>query len=228
MLNDLAPVCAIDGPSGSGKGAVCQRVALAKGWGYLDSGALYRAFALHAVESEIRIDQVEKLQVLSENFEFSCKPNADGEAFVYHGDRDVSHEIRADEIGKFASQYAAIPEVRQGLLGVQHELRRWPGLIADGRDMGTTVFPDALLKIYLDASAEIRAQRRYNQLKQKGFSVNLRDLLLDMAERDKRDSKRSVSPLSTASDAVVVDTSHQSIEQVVEHVLAELGARLDG
>lgn len=216
----LPPVLAIDGPSGSGKGTISRRVAEALGWHMLDSGALYRLLAHAAFLAGVPIDDARRLGSLARGLKvhFQQTP-AGGERILLDGE-DVTRAIRTEECGARASQLAVLPEVRAGLQALQRGFRKPPGLVADGRDMGTTIFPDALLKIFLTASAAERAQRRYNQLKEKGFDANLHALLRDIAARDERDQSRSISPLRPAADAVLVDTTGRSIQQVVEEVMS--------
>ena len=207
-----APVIAIDGPSASGKGAVASRVAEALGFHYLESGALYRLVALRALQT-------------GEDGEGQLAGIAAGMAVTFRrgsivlDKQDVTDEIRSEAVGNKASEVARHPTVRQALLKRQRALREPPGLVADGRDMGTIVFPDAALKVFLTASPEVRAERRYKQLIDKGIAANLRSLSRDLAERDERDKKRSVAPLVPAPDSQVLDSSALSIDQVVEQVL---------
>ncbi|MGY8791099.1 MAG: (d)CMP kinase [Pseudomonadales bacterium] len=212
-----APVITIDGPSGTGRGTIAQKLANSLGWHFLDSGALYRIVAVGAEISGI-LDLVGLSKVmdvtLSEQFEGSISLNGE----------EVSGKVRLEETAEKASLVAVIPEVRKALLNRQLNFRQLPGLVADGRDMGTVVFPDAGLKFYLTASPEERAQRRYKQLINKGVSVNLRALLQDIASRDERDANRKASPLKPADDAVVIDTTSLTIEQVLNKVLAEVRA----
>ena len=208
------PVIAIDGPTASGKGTVAQRVAAALGWHYLDSGALYRLVALRALESGVDAGDASGLADLAGR----VRPRFDGGRVQLDG-RDVSDEIRREEVGAMASRIAVHPALRAALLELQRGFRRPPGLVADGRDMGTVVFPDAQLKVYLTASREARAERRHKQLSEKGFSSNIADLLRDLQVRDERDIQRSAAPLRPAEDAIQLDTSRLSIEEVVAQVL---------
>jgi CMP/dCMP kinase len=207
-----APVIAIDGPSASGKGAVASRVAEALGFHYLESGALYRLVALRALQSAK--DGEAHLAELAAGM-----PVAFRRGVILVDKQDVTEEIRSEAVGNKASEVARHPSVRQALLKRQRAFRQPPGLVADGRDMGTIVFPDAALKVFLTASPEVRAERRYKQLIDKGIAANLRSLSRDLAERDERDRKRSVAPLVPASDSQVLDSSALSIDQVVEQVL---------
>jgi cytidylate kinase len=206
-MNDV-PVIAVDGPGGTGKGTLCVALAVELGWHFLDSGALYRAVALLAAEGGIALDNRAALARLAGGVEIRFQPDPDtGESRTFLGDRDVSAGIRTEECGNAASRLAAWPEVRGALLARQRAFRQRPGLVADGRDMGTVVFPDARLKLFLTASPSARAERRYKQLIGKGINVSLPRLSADIAERDKRDQERAVSPLKPAPDAVVIDTT---------------------
>ena len=213
------PVIAIDGPSGSGKGTIARRVARALDWHLLDSGALYRLVALTATGTGQTDASEEVLAKLASDLEVRFEADENGEERVWLGDSDVSSELRTEECGQLASYVAALPAVRDSLLGLQKGFRTAPGLVADGRDMGTQVFADAALKVFLTASPEERAKRRYKQLSDKGIDVSLAAVSRDIADRDKRDSERSVAPLRPAEDARIVDSSAQSIEAVTETVL---------
>ena len=214
MNREAVPVVTIDGPSGSGKGTVALRVSRELRWHHLDSGALYRALALHATRLEVSLDDEPGLAELAQSLPLVF---ADGHA-VLDG-VDVENEIRSESSGARASRVAPLPAVREALLGWQRSCAMPPGLVADGRDMGTVVFPDADCKIFLTASVEERAQRRFNQLREKGFDVNIHRLFEEITERDRRDAGRRVSPLRPAEDAVLLDTTELTIEQVVEAVL---------
>jgi CMP/dCMP kinase len=215
-----APVLAVDGPGGAGKGTLCRRVAERLGWRLLDSGALYRLVAVAAAEAEAALDDEARLVALARDLPASFA----GER-VYLGDRDVTDEIRSEACGDRASRVASLPSVRTALIGLQRSFRRPPGLVADGRDMGTVIFPDAELKVFLTASADERAMRRYKQLKEKGFDVNLRGLSEEVAARDRRDAERAVAPLRPAPDARVIDSTAMAIDEVVAAVLEELRRR---
>ena len=217
---NMPPVLAIDGPSGSGKGTVCRSVATALGWHHLDSGALYRVLAWASHNAGITSSEPRKLQSLASSLQIEFRRPASGEERVMLDGRDITESVRAEESGNRASELAVIPQVREGLKALQRSFRKAPGLVADGRDMGTVIFPDADLKIFLTANAEERAKRRYNQLKEKGLDANLPALFRDIAARDARDQNRVVSPLKPAPEAVVLDTTHLDIEQVVAEVLA--------
>lgn len=222
-LSALAPVLTIDGPGGSGKGTVSIRVAQELGWHYLDSGALYRLLGLAARKAGISTADEAALLPLIDSMQISFGPE---EGAVWLDGEEVSAELRQESGGALASEVAVHPAVRRGLLARQQSFRRMPGLVADGRDMGTVVFPDARVKVFLTASAEERANRRYKQLIDKGIDVNLSDLFLDIQARDERDTNRSISPLKPADDAVLVDTTGIGIEQVVAHVLDVVRQRL--
>lgn len=222
MAQDI-PVITIDGPSGTGKGTISQRVADVLGWHLLDSGALYRIVAVGADRKHININNINELCEFAASMKVTFSSAFQG-SITLDG-TEISATVRLEETAEAASIVAAIPEVRQVLLQRQRDFRRLPGLVADGRDMGTVVFPDAGLKIYLTATPEERAQRRYKQLINKGVSVNLRALLQDIASRDERDATRAVSPLMPAQDAVVIDTTTLTIEQVLDTVLNEVRTR---
>ncbi|MDO9218743.1 MAG: (d)CMP kinase, partial [Lacisediminimonas sp.] len=209
------PVIAIDGPTASGKGTVSQRVAQHLGFHYLDSGALYRLAALCALRAGTDLADEASVAALASGMKIRF---VDGQVLL--GSEDVSTAIRAEEVGNSASRIAAHPAVRTALVALQLGFRCAPGLVADGRDMGTVIFPDAGLKVFLTASAQARAQRRYKQLIDKGFPANMLDLLKDLNERDARDSNRAASPLRPAEGAHLLDTSDMTAEQAVAQVLA--------
>lgn len=219
MSENRSPVITVDGPSGSGKGTISRRVAASLGWHLLDSGALYRLLAHAAALENIPESKAETLGQLARGMRVGFTQTADGREQIQLNGQDVTVAVRSEACGNRASELAAIPEVRAGLKDQQRRFRRDPGLVADGRDMGTVIFPDADLKIFLTASAEERAQRRYKQLKQKGLNANLRALFRDITARDERDQKRAASPLRAAADAVRVDTTHLSVGEVVAEVL---------
>lgn len=227
-MNDV-PVITIDGPSGTGKGTISARLAARLGWHLLDSGALYRLTALAAERAGIDFSDDAALGRIATEMEVDFVQGNGGIPIrAILGSEDVSVLIREEHISRRASEVAACPEVRTALLVRQRACRRTPGLIADGRDMGTVVFPDAPLKLFLTASPEERARRRYKQLKQKGIGVNLRQLSADIAERDARDSQRKISPLKPAPDAVVIDTTDLDIETVMTAVMAQVLERFSG
>lgn len=218
------PIVTIDGPSGSGKGTIARAVARHAGWHLLDSGALYRLVALAGIDAGLAPDDVAGHARLALEMKVEFGTDEKGEERVLLAGKDVTARIRSEIAGQGASRVAAWPEVRAALLDRQKAFAQPPGLVADGRDMGTVVFPEADLKIFLTASAEERARRRYKQLKDKGSDVSLAALSREIAERDSRDSTRSVSPLKPASDAQVIDSTNLTIEEVVDRVLA-LGRR---
>ena len=225
-MDNSIPVITIDGPSGTGKGTIAQLLAQRLGWHLLDSGALYRIVAVGVQEEDIKTININKICEFAKVM--SVKFGGQSEGSISLDGQDITARVRLEETADKASRVAAIPELRQVLLQRQRDFLRAPGLVADGRDMGTVVFPDAGLKIFLTASPEERAQRRYNQLINKGVNVNLRALLQDIASRDERDAKRAVSPLRPAQDAVVIDTTSLTIEQVLDKVLAETRLRFTG
>lgn len=214
MTSFNVPVIAIDGPTASGKGTVAQRVAHALGFHYLDSGALYRLTALSALRCHAALTDEDALAKLAESL-----PCAFTGEKILLANEDVSDAVRAEEVGNAASRIAALPAVRQALYELQLRFRTPPGLVADGRDMGTVIFPQAALKVFLTASVAARAQRRYKQLIDKGFSASMDDLLKDLTERDARDTNRAIAPLKPAEDAYVLDTSEMTADQAVEQIL---------
>ncbi|MGH1408070.1 MAG: (d)CMP kinase [Aeromonas sp.] len=218
-MPQMAPVMTIDGPSGAGKGTLCQLLAEKLGWHLLDSGAIYRVLSLAALHHDVELDSEASLVPLAANLDVQFQVEGDLVKVILEGE-DVSRTIRTEEVGNAASKIAAFPRVREALLRRQRAFRQAPGLIADGRDMGTVVFPEAEVKIFLDASAEERAQRRYKQLQDKGFDVNFERLLTEIRERDDRDRNRAVAPLKPAEDALVVDSTAMTIEDVLTTVLA--------
>jgi cytidylate kinase len=224
MTDNSIPVVTIDGPSGSGKGTIATMLASELGWHFLDSGALYRVVALGSEAQGIAPDAVEALCRYAGSMDLEFSTRFPG-SIVLDG-QEISDQVRLEESGAKASRVAVIPELRQVLLQRQQAFRRAPGLVADGRDMGTVVFPDALHKIFLTASAEVRAERRYKQLKNKGVDVSLRSLLQDIKARDERDSGRAVAPLVPAADAVVVVTDTLSADEVYALVRQQVLSRL--
>jgi len=212
------PVIAIDGPSGSGKGTIARRVAEALGWHILDSGALYRIVALAAVEAGKSDADEAELAALAASLDIAFG-SLEGEEQIMLAGREVSGLLRTEECGSMASAVAAKPMVRTALLDLQKAFQKAPGLVADGRDMGSVVFPDAGLKVFLTASAQERAKRRYKQLKDKGIDVSLPALSRDIEERDRRDTERLVAPLKPAADARMLDSSNLTVDEVVQTVL---------
>ena len=215
MAIGTPPVIAIDGPSASGKGTVAHDVARALGFHYLDSGALYRLVALAAQRRAARLDSASEIADIARNMNVKFGSDA-----VFLDALDVTSEIRSETIGAQASAVAAMPEVRRALLQRQHGFRQPPGLVADGRDMGSVVFPDAALKVFLTATPEERARRRYKQLMEKGLSANMALLLQDIRERDARDSGRAVAPLQKCAEAVEIDTTSMTAAEAVSEILA--------
>lgn len=214
------PVLTIDGPSGSGKGTISRAVARRLGWHYLDSGALYRAVGVAAGWNDLDLSDASALVRCAFDTEVEFREAGDGEPRVLVNGSDATDELRTETAGAAASAIAAIPEVRSALVARQRAFRQPPGLVADGRDMGTVIFPDAARKVFLTASAEERADRRYKQLRDKGVSVTLAGLLREILARDARDASRAVAPLRPANDAVTIDTTGLPIDEVVERVLA--------
>lgn len=214
MPTSHIPVIAIDGPTASGKGTVAHRVADKLGFHYLDSGALYRLTALSALRRGTDLRDEHALAKLAEHLPCHF---ANGEILL--AQENVTEQIRAEEVGNTASKIAVLPTVRQALVSLQLGFRKTPGLVADGRDMGTVIFPHAQLKVFLTASVEARAQRRYKQLIDKGFSANMEDLLMDLQARDERDTHRAIAPLIPAEGAHVLDTSEMTADVAVETVL---------
>ncbi len=219
MSTSIIPVITVDGPSGVGKGTISHLLAQHYGWHFLDSGALYRLLALAAVRGGIALDDTQRVTELARHLDVEFLADTAGNERILLNKQDVTSDIRTEQAGNNASRVAVIPEVREALLQRQRDFAQPPGLIADGRDMGTTVFPDAAVKIFLTASAQVRAERRYKQLKEKGFSASLTDLVNEIAERDRRDSTRSSSPLKAADDAVQIDTSSLDIAEVFQQVI---------
>ncbi|KFX67876.1 cytidylate kinase [Pseudomonas taeanensis MS-3] len=221
-----APVITIDGPSGSGKGTIAGLLAQKLGWSLLDSGALYRLLAFAARNHGVDLTNEEAMKVLAAHLDVQFVAVADGQAqrIILEGE-EVTDAIRNEQIGAGASQVAALPAVREALLQRQRAFLEMPGLVADGRDMGTVVFPEAPLKVFLTASAEERARRRYLQLKAKGDDVNLASLLDEIRARDERDIQRAVAPLKPAADAIQLDSTELSIEQVLQRILSEVANR---
>ncbi|MBK8181491.1 MAG: (d)CMP kinase [Candidatus Competibacteraceae bacterium] len=219
MTQAAAPVITIDGPSGVGKGALCQRLASRLGWHLLDSGALYRLTALAALNRAIPLDDEAGLAVVAAGLDVQFVGGSDGLIGILLEGVETDATLRGESCGNAASRVAALPAVRAALLQRQRDFRRFPGLIADGRDMGTIVFPDAGLKLFLTASSEERARRRYKQLREKGLNANLKSLVEEIDARDERDARRTVAPLRPAADAKVLDTTQMNIEEVGDWAL---------
>ncbi len=219
MHNNI-PVIAVDGPSGSGKGTLSRIISERLGWGLLDSGAMYRLLALDCLKNNLDLQNEVAVAKLAAEMaiEFkNCKESQEIKVFL--DNEDVTLQLRTEETGNAASKVAAIPSARAALLQKQRDFACAPGLVADGRDMGTVVFPNAKLKVFLTASAQERAKRRYNQLKQNGFDVNLHALLKEIEERDERDMNRTSAPLKPADDALIIDSSSMTIDEVVHFVM---------
>lgn len=216
-MTSVSKVITVDGPSGAGKGTVCARLAEQLGWHLLDSGALYRITGLAASRKGIVLDDEVAVAVVASQLDVVFQPTSVGVKVILEGE-DVTDIIRTEEVGSLASQVAALPEVRAALLQRQRDFAQADGLIADGRDMGTVVFPAAHVKVFLTASAEERGQRRYQQLLDKGFDASLPALIEDIQARDERDSNRAVAPLKPADDATVIDSTDLTIEEVCEQV----------
>lgn len=214
----MVPVITVDGPSGVGKGTICHKIAEKFNWHLLDSGSLYRLTALAAEIDQVDIEDHKLLGDIARNLDVIFEPS-DNYLLIRLRGNDATEAIRTESMGMMASKIAAIQEVRDALLERQRGFLMQPGLVADGRDMGTTVFPEAKLKIFMTASCDERAKRRYNQLKEKGISANLPALVADLTARDEQDANRAISPLKPADDAVVIDTTQMSIDEVTTEVL---------
>ncbi|MAQ02449.1 MAG: cytidylate kinase [Alteromonadaceae bacterium] len=219
------PVVTVDGPSGAGKGTLSALIAEKLGWHLLDSGAIYRVLAVAAMHHDLPVDDESAVVPLASGLDVSFEIDNEQRRVVLEGE-DVTDDIRTEEVGAVASQIASLARVREALLRRQRAFQQDPGLVADGRDMGTVVFPDANVKLFLTASAEARAERRYNQLKDKGLDVNIARLLTDIKARDDRDANRSIAPLVPAEDAVVIDSTDLDINQVFESAMEIINSRL--
>jgi len=224
-MNAQVPIITLDGPSGSGKGTICQMLARRLGYRFLDSGVLYRLLGLAAHRHTVALDDVKALTRLAAHLDINFEIEEDTEFKVYLEGELVTSEIRTEDAGADASVVAAIPSVRKALLKRQRTFATEPGLVADGRDMGTVVFPNAQVKIFLDAGAEVRAKRRHKQLLENGENVTLAALVEQVQARDERDLNRSVAPLVPAGDATVIDTSSMTVEQTLNAVLAVISER---
>lgn len=216
----LVPVITIDGPSASGKGTIAQKIAKRLGWHFLDSGALYRAIGWAVLDAKVDWNDHVAMQNLINHIKIQTQITDLGDdAIINVNDQDVTDDIRSEECGQMASITSAIPFVRAALLDRQRTFRQLPGLVTDGRDMGTVVFPDATLKFYVTASVEVRARRRFNQLKQKGKDVSLLDILRELSVRDERDANRAIAPAKPADDVILIDTTHLDINGVFQLVM---------
>lgn len=225
MLESI-PVITIDGPSGAGKGTVASIVAEQLGWHLLDSGAIYRVLAVATQHHQVNFDEEEHLIPIAAHLDVQFEITGEGESKVILEGENVTDTIRTEEIGALASKVAAFPRVREALLRRQRAFSVAPGLVADGRDMGTIVFSKAPVKVFLTASAEERAERRFNQLKEKGFDVKIGRLLDDIRQRDERDSNREVAPLIPAEGALIIDSTNLSIQEVVNKILSFANEKL--
>jgi cytidylate kinase len=225
-MNEQLPVITIDGPSGAGKGTVARIVAEKLGWHLLDSGAIYRVLAVATQHHQVGVEDEEPLIPMAAHLDVQFEISADGEGKVMLEGEEVTDSIRAEEVGILASKVAAFPRVREALLRRQRAFKVAPGLVADGRDMGTVVFNDAPVKVFLTASAEERAKRRYNQLKDKGNDVKIGRLLDDIRQRDERDQNRKVAPLVPAEGALIIDSTELSIDEVVGKILSFMKGKL--
>lgn len=223
-MEQTIPVITIDGPSGAGKGTVCRLLAQKLGWEILDSGAIYRVLALASIHHQIEPADEESLIPLAAHLDVQFLSTETSSKIILEGE-EVTLSIRNEEVGGIASQIAALPRVREALLRRQRAFRQLPGLIADGRDMGTVVFPDAEIKVFLTASAEERANRRYLELKEKGHDVKIGDLLNEIQARDDRDTNRTVAPMVPAEDAIEIDSTHISAQEVFQQLISVVEAK---
>lgn len=225
-MQESVPVITVDGPSGAGKGTVARIVAEQLGWHLLDSGAIYRVLAVATLHHHVDVEDEEPLIPMAAHLDVQFEISSQGESKVILEGEDVSNTIRTEEIGSLASKVAAFPRVREALLRRQRAFSVAPGLVADGRDMGTVVFSNAPVKVFLTASAEERAERRFNQLKEKGFDVKIGRLLDDIRQRDERDRNREIAPLVPAEGALIIDSTDLSIQEVVNKVLSFANEKL--
>ena len=222
IKNDLTmyeiPILTIDGTSGVGKGTAAAKIAQIMDWNLLDSGAIYRSLAIAALQKNVALNQEVMLAELAETLDLRFEAK-DGEALVFLNNQEITKDIRREEAGNAASKIAIFQGVRTALLARQRAFAQPKGLVADGRDMGTVIFPEAWLKVFLTASIDERAKRRYKQLKKKGIDAQLSDLITVLTERDTRDSQRAIAPLQPAADAIIIDTSHLSVDQVINEII---------
>ncbi len=216
-MSPAAPVLAIDGPSGAGKGTISRAVAKMRGWHYLDSGAIYRSLAIAVARDKVSLDDERAIVQVANHLDLAFR--CDDQLIVLLDGEDITDRIQSESCGNDASKIAAYGSVREALLHKQRAFQQPPGLVADGRDMGTVVFPQAEYKIFLTASSNVRAERRYKQLKGKGIDVSLKRIRSELEERDRRDTARSHAPLVKADDAVLIDTSEMTIEEVIKRVV---------
>lgn len=224
-MNEQVPVITVDGPSGAGKGTVAKIIADQLGWHLLDSGAIYRVLAVAILHHNVSVEEEEPLIPMAAHLDVQFEVAGEEVKIILEGE-NVTNSIRTEEIGELASKVAAFPRVREALLRRQRAFKMSPGLVADGRDMGTVVFPDAPVKVFLTASAEERAERRFKQLKEKGFDVKIGRLLDDIRQRDERDRTRPVAPLVPAEGALTVDSTSLSIQEVVNKILSFTNEKL--
>jgi len=218
-MSAAVPVLTIDGPSGSGKGSISKRIAEQLGWHYIDSGALYRTLGIAAINAQVDLANEDAVAALIDSIKLEFKRNEEGLWGVFLDGEEVGQLLQTEEVGNVASTIAVFPKVRSGLLALQKSFQQTPGLVADGRDMGSVVFPNAAYKVYLTASASERGERRYKQLIEKGIDANLRTIIQDIEERDLRDKSRAESPLVVPNGATYIDSSLMSIDEVVKQVL---------